>query len=794
MLTVNYSDQMMHKVQMDHQRTVKSLIRVLALDGDDQGQIFQDFVKEVNRVHTTLPPETNAEQARKEKSALLKHVITQWPHWRRKGEQKYEEQKQKALVNKETTAQKRKADQLQKGTEQVHTHISSSHTTTNSYTALQDTEGRLEWWEGKAHVEGQLQGELQRQGKGLRRHRHSRINKLHSQNQSLLSEIQNLKTLGVAETQVHNITDISIPQKQIEALAYGINFIPTPLANKYVIDNALNKFTRTVRLRWHFKNKECEVPKWHIRSPWEPPEASEFLESQLETLRKTLEDSIPDVHDQNWSSDQEESLKDLLDNPELLVITADKNLGYVICTVDWYKAATEKHLQDANMYEEVTEDFLKHDEGHTSIFVLFNRLCDLIERYRDYLPENVEHWILQKGNFTPMKFYITAKVHKLPVQGRPIAPSMNWITFHLSEYVADELNQYKKDLHTVLQDSTDFVNCLEKTSSHTQANKLDNIWLVGLDITAMYPNIDITLGLQLMQQFLMEIDYKDEMNRKFLMEAMHFILTEGYLTWDNKIYRQMNGAAMGSPFAPPYADIFMYMLERDYINKMIESNKLLLYKRYLDDVFAIIHGKKETAEQFVKDMNQLKPEMIALTGGIGKDMIFLDVKVNWNCRSYRFDTQTFQKPMNKYPYLPYKSFHTKAMKKGFIKGEAIRYARLSSRKKHFTHLISLFTVRLMKRGYPKSFIEKSLSTVEWEKRHLYLKYREKDSKLPLLFPIEYNHIPGHKNLRNALNKFTELVDSWDMAPASLKGKITVCYSLPDKLHKVIVKKRAHKGF
>ncbi|KAF8599092.1 hypothetical protein BDV93DRAFT_405615, partial [Ceratobasidium sp. AG-I] len=56
--------------------------------------------------------------------------------------------------------------------------------------------------------------------------------------------------------------------------------------------------------------------------------------------------------------------------------------------------------------------------------------------------------------------------------------------------------------------------------------------------------------------------------------------------------------------------------------------------------------------------------------------------------------------MNRYMYLPYGSYHTEAMKTGFIKGEAIRYARISSSKKSFDRLISLFKLRLQRRGYP----------------------------------------------------------------------------------------------
>lgn len=57
----------------------------------------------------------------------------------------------------------------------------------------------------------------------------------------------------------------------------------------------------------------------------------------------------------------------------------------------------------------------------------------------------------------------------------------------------------------------------------------------------------------------------------------------------------------------------------------------------------------------------------------------------WICFSIDRDTSsnvpqfsTFQKPLNKYLYIPFESFHPSSNKKAFIKGELMRYARNSS--------------------------------------------------------------------------------------------------------------------
>lgn len=65
---------------------------------------------------------------------------------------------------------------------------------------------------------------------------------------------------------------------------------------------------------------------------------------------------------------------------------------------------------------------------------------------------------------------------------------------------------------------------------------------------------------------------------------------------------------------------------------------------------------------------------------------------------------TFQKPLNKYLYIPYESFHPASNKKAFIKGELMRYARNSSTFHSFQETRLLFWRCLRLRGYPARFL------------------------------------------------------------------------------------------
>ena len=65
---------------------------------------------------------------------------------------------------------------------------------------------------------------------------------------------------------------------------------------------------------------------------------------------------------------------------------------------------------------------------------------------------------------------------------------------------------------------------------------------------------------------------------------------------------------------------------------------------------------------------------------------------------------TFQKPQNKYLYIPFESFHPSSNKKAFIKGELMRYARNSSSFKSFSETRERFWQRLRLRGYSVAFL------------------------------------------------------------------------------------------
>jgi hypothetical protein len=601
----------------------------------------------------------------------------------------------------------------------------------------------------------------------------------------------NLREIGIAQKLVHNLTGKPIPSGALNCLALGTKFISVPKPNSSILPLSMKSFRRTIRLRHIFQDDANNViPKYWLPSPWNPAfmDQRRDIEATVNVLQSSLKPNTNPIMPNINKRDIQQYNK-LLNNEDTLVILADKNLGYAVVTKLWYLERCFDHLNSPS-YTKVTEEYHKGVNNKPTINSLVDSLTDLIMEYEGQLASDEIKWILQKpkDEWQPMKFYITAKVHKNPIKGRPIVPSMTWMTFHLSEWLANQLNPLLINTEWVLKDSYDLLTAL-KTINNTELPK--TLRVASADVDALYPNMDVNTGLKLVNDFIEDLNWENRQKREFLIKAMQFVLTKGYITFKGEIYQQTNGAAMGSPFIPPFANIYMYQLEKNTVYKYKELGLLLLYKRFIDDVFIIT--KDSNISELQNELNSLHPAIKLTWTNAAKYCNFLDLIVS--VKNGKLYTNVYQKQLNTYAYLPFHSYHTIAQKRGFIKGEAIRYARICTKEADFKIMVKLFTLRLQRRGYPLSFIQKSLGKVQHNDRHNYTVTSKPTTNkvIPLLFKTEYNPIVSHLNVRTALNQFTANILKLANVHPSISQKVTICYKMPPKLHVLTLKARKRKG-
>ena len=190
-------------------------------------------------------------------------------------------------------------------------------------------------------------------------------------------------TIDANEFQVHNLTEDILTDEEKDALAYGINFIPKPKADRTKVDDAYEEFARLARIKMHFaqdlssqESEQSSPSPFYLKTGWNVP--PRLHDPQLEKALKLLKEDLSTVqqrnYSRNWNGNKNEALKTLLSKPDRLVITADKNLGYCYVTCDWYREKALEHLHDKATYLNVSRTVLKDDEGAGTISNIFGRL------------------------------------------------------------------------------------------------------------------------------------------------------------------------------------------------------------------------------------------------------------------------------------------------------------------------------------------------------------------------------------------------------------------------------------
>jgi len=117
-----------------------------------------------------------------------------------------------------------------------------------------------------------------------------------------------------------------------------------------------------------------------------------------------------------------------------------------------------------------------------------------------------------------------------------------------------------------------------------------------MDVASLYTNIPHEQGFAVIFHPLPSNEITSA-----IVKLSRFVLEHNYFIFDDKLFLQKKGTAMGTKMAPQYANIFMADLEEAILRNC--NFKPLLYLRYLDDFFLFEHMAKKIFKIFIKNVN-----------------------------------------------------------------------------------------------------------------------------------------------------------------------------------------------
>ena len=147
-------------------------------------------------------------------------------------------------------------------------------------------------------------------------------------------------------------------EQEILLLCTGLSFCPTPPANLGELDDDLYKFSRRLRLKYHFKDTDfIDTSIVKLPSSFTPkPYVSQGLEhmiNKLKHLNVTIDYRVAD----NIATLRRalQSLLRKISNHEIIIKSADKGDITVVMSIDFYKDMCMKELSKEDFYQSIGE-------------------------------------------------------------------------------------------------------------------------------------------------------------------------------------------------------------------------------------------------------------------------------------------------------------------------------------------------------------------------------------------------------------------------------------------------------
>ena len=191
---------------------------------------------------------------------------------------------------------------------------------------------------------------------------------------------------------------------------------------------------------------------------------------------------------------------------------------------------------------------------------------------------------------------------------RPIVAGPSSLTHRLSNFIDIVSKPPCEHVPSFIRDDLDFLNHLPETID-------ENALLVSFDVVSLYTSIPHELGLAAIEYWINNLteSITRPFSKEFIMESITIVLKENTFHFDNKLYQQIQGTAMGTKMAPTYATFVLGYLEKKLYLKFEaqfgtedkEEFVVQAFRRYLDDCFPIWNKSEEDLKKLHAMLNSL---------------------------------------------------------------------------------------------------------------------------------------------------------------------------------------------
>jgi len=170
--------------------------------------------------------------------------------------------------------------------------------------------------------------------------------------------------------------------------------------------------------------------------------------------------------------------------------------------------------------------------------------------------------------------------------------------------------------------------------------------------------------------------------------------------------------------------LFLLLIKVPLSTENLSCNYDLLEINILVHKFINIHGiYKKDVGTWINEFNQMRENIFIDKWTFGNHVAYMDLYI-FKGNNF-FDTgilsiKVYQKPENRYMYIPYKSAHPRHTIKNYVLGELKRYVRINTEELNYQKIKNNFFLRMRNRGFHKNVLANWFSQVKYSNRAKFL--------------------------------------------------------------------------
>ena len=521
-----------------------------------------------------------------------------------------------------------------------------------------------------------------------------------AKNKKNLNRLVELKFGNFTKQSVKNLSSQKFDEKDLTALSYGMNFsLPAKKVDQVATYLGFEKYLNQL-LKLQPSSKQDEVA----------------LKANLVSVAHNFCKLKPEHSSVINSKEIISSLTKIKSNEHIVITKPDKGSGIVILNKEDYNSKMLNIINDE-------KKFLKIGPvgDNLTIVKLEKKIIQILKDLVDKNELSQEHYNLIRpvGSIRP-RLYGLPKLHKVDIPLRPILSMIRSPQHELARYLNSLLDPVLKYFSRyIVKDSFKFVDDLKLQGAK-------DTFLCSFDVKSLFTSVPLNEVIDICAEMLYNLE-NPTLKRSNFVRLMRLATEEVEFSFNNILYRQIDGIAMGSPLGPTLANIFMGYLEYKVLPEFDSNCK---YMRYVDDCFVISDSVKVSNLLFER-LNSLHSAIKFTKENEENDQIsFLDVLIKR--KDNKFITSIFRKPFTG-QYLNFQSYCSKRRKIGLIKTLFHRANKICS-PEVFQNELKVIKELLIKNGYPNPLIDRVFKT---ELRRLKYTKPYGPEKCPVLLILPY---------------------------------------------------------